>query len=84
MILLYFFPTVEPVNNKIQQCLTYFFPAYCYSSADHQKAFSIVTISALEELCNTHIDLQEDEVMVNPNQIADMLADWTDPRKLAK
>lgn len=84
MILLYFFPTMEPVNNKIQQCLTYFFPAYCYSSADHQKSFSNVTIPALEELCNTFNDLEEEETMVNPTQISEMLADWTDPRKLAK
>lgn len=43
-----------------------------------------IVISALEELCNTYNDLAKDETMVNPMQISDMLADWTDPRKLAK
>ncbi|KAI8066111.1 nuclear condensing complex subunit [Thamnidium elegans] len=84
MILLYFFPVTDQDNNKVQQCLTYFFPAYSYSSADHQTSLSNVTILALEELCNTYSDLKSDEIMVNPMQISDMLADWTDPRKLAK
>lgn len=84
MVLLYFFPTTDTVNIKIQQCLTYFFPAYCYSSADHQKSMSNIVISALEELCNTFNDLAKDETMVNPMQISDMLADWTDTSKLAK
>ncbi|KAI9245790.1 nuclear condensing complex subunit [Helicostylum pulchrum] len=84
MILLYFFPVTDEDNNKVQQCLTYFFPAYSYSSADHQISLSNVTILALEELCNTYSDLKPDEIMVNPMQISDMLADWTDPRKLAK
>lgn len=84
MILLYFFPVTDEDNNKVQQCLTYFFPAYSYSSADHQTSLSNVTILALEELCNTYSDLKPDEIMVNPMQISDMLADWTDPRKLAK
>lgn len=84
MILLYFFPTTDTVNNKVKQCLTYFFPAFCYSSADHQKSMANVTISALEELCNTYVDLEKDESMVSPMQISEMLADWTDPRKLAR
>lgn len=43
-----------------------------------------VTISALNEVCNMHSDLKSYETMINPLQISDMLADWTDPRKLAK
>jgi condensin complex subunit 3 len=86
MILLYFFPKTEndEASNTIHQCLAYFFPAYCYSSTEHQKALSTVTIAALEELCNVYNDLDKDETMTNPRQIAEMLADWNDPRKLAK
>lgn len=35
------------------------------------------------ELCDTYADLEKDERMVNPAQISDMLADWTDPRRIA-
>lgn len=40
-------------------------------------------MSALQELCETYTDLEQDEEMVSPSQISDMLADWTDPRKIA-
>lgn len=68
----------------IHQCLAYFFPAYCFSSLEHQKSVSNITIAALEELCNIYADLEKDENMTNPKQIAEMLADWNDPRKLTK
>jgi condensin complex subunit 3 len=85
MILLYFFPTTaEQENSKTKQCLTYFFPAYCHSSASHQKSLSKVTIPALEELCNTFNDLENDETMADPMKISEMLVDWTDSRKLAR
>ncbi|KAI8375873.1 nuclear condensing complex subunit [Blakeslea trispora] len=85
MVLLYFFPQTEidEASNIIHQCLAYFFPAYCYSSAAHQKAISNITIPALEELCHVYSDLAEDETMTHPKNIADMLADWNDPEKLS-
>ncbi|KAI8880336.1 hypothetical protein K501DRAFT_15461 [Backusella circina FSU 941] len=84
MVLLYFFPVRGNGNLGTQQCLSYFFPAYCYSSPENQKSLVNVTVSALEELCNVNEDLEENETMVAPVQISDILADWTDPRKIAK
>ncbi|OAC99558.1 hypothetical protein MUCCIDRAFT_148598 [Mucor lusitanicus CBS 277.49] len=86
MVLLYFFPksNMDEHSNMIHQCLAYFFPAYCFSSLEHQKSVSNITIAALEELCNIYADLEKDENMTNPKQIAEMLADWNDPRKLTK
>jgi condensin complex subunit 3 len=84
MVLLYFFPVKGKGNLGTQQCLSYFFPAYCYSSPENQKSLINVTVSALEELCNVSEDLEESENMVAPVQISDILADWTDPRKIAK
>ncbi|KAI9278371.1 nuclear condensing complex subunit [Phascolomyces articulosus] len=81
MVLLYFFPTTFD-NEKIQQCLSYFFPAYAYSSAENQNLLAGVTVSALIDLCETHADLEKDEKMAPPVRISDMLADWTDPRKI--
>ncbi|KAI9489252.1 nuclear condensing complex subunit [Zychaea mexicana] len=81
MLLLYFFPTSFD-NEKIQQCLSYFFPAYAYSSGENQKLLAQVAIPALLNLCDTYVDLEKDEKMATPTRISDMLADWTDPRKI--
>ncbi|KAL0094771.1 nuclear condensing complex subunit [Phycomyces blakesleeanus] len=83
LILLYFFPSTID-NITIQQCLSYFFPAFCYSSTVNQRMMAEVAVEALEDLCSTFDDLDENEKMTSPGQIADMLADWTEPRKVAK
>ncbi|RCH85069.1 hypothetical protein CU098_007752 [Rhizopus stolonifer] len=84
MILLYFFPKteVDEACNTIHQCLAYFFPVYCYSSPAHQKSLSNITLSSIKELCRVHADLAQDETMVDPKTITEMLADWNDPEKL--
>ncbi|ORE13224.1 hypothetical protein BCV71DRAFT_246469 [Rhizopus microsporus] len=84
LVLLYFLPITDQPNIKVQQCLSYFFPAYSFSSPENQKTMANITMSALTEVCNMHEDLKPYETMINPIQISDMLADWVDPRKLAK
>ncbi|KAI7850196.1 nuclear condensing complex subunit [Circinella umbellata] len=81
MTLLYFFPTSFD-NEKIQQCLSYFFPAYAYSAAENQSLLAKVAVPVLLNLCDTYSDLEQDEKMAPPARISDMLADWTDPRKI--
>lgn len=87
MVLLYFFPKTSEHNgefhNKMFQCLAYFFPAYSYSSVEHQKALAEITLHALIELCNLFEDLGDDESMLDPKKISEILADWNDPDKLA-
>ncbi|KAI9254666.1 nuclear condensing complex subunit [Sporodiniella umbellata] len=84
LVLLYFLPVTEDMNLKVQQCLSYFFPAYSFSSLENQKNMTAVAISVLNEVCTMHSDLKPYEKMSTPLQISDMLADWTDPRKLAR
>ncbi|CAO3650504.1 unnamed protein product [Cunninghamella blakesleeana] len=81
LVLLYFFPTTVD-NNKIQQCLSYFFPAYCRSFGENQKSMAKIALSALTELIDTYLDLKEGEKMVMPNLISEMLCEWTDPRQV--
>ncbi|CAO3652827.1 unnamed protein product [Cunninghamella echinulata] len=83
LVLLYFFPTTVD-NNKIQQCLSYFFPAYCHSFSENQKSMAKIVMPALTELIETYLDLKEGEKMVSPQLIAEMLCDWTDPRRVVK
>ncbi|KAI8100193.1 nuclear condensing complex subunit [Halteromyces radiatus] len=82
LVILYFFPTSID-NNKVQQCLSYFFPAYCHSSTENQQCMSNIGVAALVELTETFVDLKEGEHMVEPTVIAEMLTHWTDPRQLS-
>ena len=41
-----------------------------------------MAVPVLLNLCDTYSDLEEDEKMAAPARISDMLADWTDPRKI--
>ncbi|ORX63182.1 hypothetical protein DM01DRAFT_1331258 [Hesseltinella vesiculosa] len=81
LTVLYFFPTTME-NGSVQQCLTYFFPAYCHSNAENQQSMARIAVSAIQELVDTYLDLQEDEKMIDPKRISEMMADWTDPRQL--
>ncbi|GAB5588119.1 chromosome condensation complex Condensin [Umbelopsis nana] len=82
MILLYFYPsTVE--NQKLRQCLSYFLPVYCYSSSEAQPLLATVIVPALVHLIATYGDLRADEEMVAPYHIAQVMIDWTDPRKIS-
>lgn len=40
-------------------------------------------MSALVHLVATHSDLDSDEEMVTPYQIAQVMVEWTDPRKIS-
>ncbi|CAO3677491.1 unnamed protein product [Umbelopsis vinacea] len=82
MILLYFYPSTVQ-NQKLRQCLSYFLPVYCYSSSDVQPMLAQVFVSALVHLVATHSDLDSDEEMVTPYQIAQVMVEWTDPRKIS-
>lgn len=48
LILLYFLPDTA-ANYALRQCLSYFFPAFCYSSTTNQSRFSKVGHSFLLE-----------------------------------
>ncbi|KAI8334445.1 nuclear condensing complex subunit [Chlamydoabsidia padenii] len=81
LVLLYFFPTDNVIgNSKLQQCLAYFFPAYCHSNSENQQSISKIGVPSLEQLVATYLDLEANEHMVEPITIAEMITYWTDPR----
>ncbi|TDL22781.1 ARM repeat-containing protein [Rickenella mellea] len=71
-------------NLELRQCLSYFFPVYCYSSSANQRRLQKIFLPTYEQLAKMHSELDEDEEMVKPSQIAMLLADWTDPQKTIK
>ncbi|KAL5523222.1 YCG1_1 [Sanghuangporus sanghuang] len=68
-------------NQEVRQCLSYFLPAYCYSSSQNQRRMQKIFLSTYEELSRIHRELDEDEEMVSPLQAGMLLIDWTDPQK---
>ncbi|KAJ3856574.1 nuclear condensing complex subunit [Lentinula lateritia] len=67
-------------NQKLKQCLSFFFQAYCASSMDNQKIISSVRLfmPVFCALC----DLDDDDEMASSAQIAGMFLDWTHPNTL--
>ncbi|KIK68741.1 hypothetical protein GYMLUDRAFT_190085 [Collybiopsis luxurians FD-317 M1] len=77
----YFSP--KNVNNqKLKQCLSFFFQAYCASSVENQRMISTMFISVFRDLCKTREDMEDGEEMASMAQIANMILDWTHPNRL--
>ncbi|KAF8342823.1 nuclear condensing complex subunit [Cantharellus anzutake] len=68
-------------NQPLRQCLSYFFPVYCYSSLSNQKRIQKIFVKVIEAMADLYDDLEEDEEMVSPLHIGTMLVDWTDSTK---
>ncbi|EIM89256.1 ARM repeat-containing protein [Stereum hirsutum FP-91666 SS1] len=71
-------------NQELRQCLSYFFPVFCWSSPVNQRQMQKVFPAVFERLCKESNELEEDQEMVTPAQIAGMFVDWTDPRKVSE
>ncbi|KIJ59925.1 hypothetical protein HYDPIDRAFT_99639 [Hydnomerulius pinastri MD-312] len=68
-------------NQELRQCLSYFFPVYCYSSSINQLRMQQISVPLFEQLANATRELDDDQEMVTPAQIIGMFVDWTDPQK---
>lgn len=68
-------------NQEVRQCLAYFFPVYCYSSAVNQRRMQRLFIGLFEHLAPETRNVDEAQDMISPAQIAAMFVDWTDPQK---
>ncbi|KAH8914244.1 hypothetical protein BT69DRAFT_1233008 [Atractiella rhizophila] len=82
LVLMYFSPETAG-NQPLRQCLSYFFPVYCFSSAAHQRRMQKVFMPSLDILNGVYEDLGDEERqdMIPPPQIAAQMVDWTDPRR---
>lgn len=68
-------------NQELRQCLSYFFPVFCYSSSVNQRQMMQITMPLFEQLARATRELEDDQEMVSPAQIIGMFVDWTDPQK---
>jgi condensin complex subunit 3 len=68
-------------NQELRQCLSYFFPAYSYSSPTHQRLMQEIFLPVLDQLSKARRELDEGQEMVSSAQVCAMFVDWTDPQK---
>ncbi|GAA5841466.1 hypothetical protein JCM9279_000662 [Rhodotorula babjevae] len=80
LVLLYFAGETAD-NPELRQCLSYFFPVYCYSNPANQRRVANVMIKCLDVLRNVYDETKDKSSMVTPLQIGAQLVDWTDPQK---
>ncbi|KAI5479984.1 condensin complex subunit 3 [Pseudohyphozyma bogoriensis] len=80
LVLLYFASETAD-NQELRQCLSYFFPRYCYENPLNQRRVANVSLTALALLKGVYDDLDDKTTMVAPLQIGLQLVDWTDPQK---
>ncbi|ORY82105.1 nuclear condensing complex subunit [Protomyces lactucae-debilis] len=72
-------------NQSLKQCLAYFFPVYCYSSAQHQEAFATVVVSVMRRVSRQYeeLDAEERQEMAALTSVGAQLMEWTNPLRLA-
>lgn len=80
LVLVYFSPETSG-NQQLRQCLSYFFPVYCYSSPANQRRLQSVILEAVDILDSVYDEQEDKAQMLQPNQIALQLIDWSDPGK---
>ncbi|KAG6812899.1 hypothetical protein H0H92_015634 [Tricholoma furcatifolium] len=82
LVLTYVSPNTS-TNQELRQCLSYFFPVYCYSSPDNQARMQSIFISTFDLFMRAREHLESDQEMIAPSQFGLLLADWTNPEKCA-
>ncbi|EEB90234.1 hypothetical protein MPER_11581 [Moniliophthora perniciosa FA553] len=81
LILTYVSPATAD-NAELRQCLSYFFPLYCYSAPENQRRMQSIFVSAFDLASRVYEELEEDQEMISLNQFGLLFVDWTDPTKL--
>jgi condensin complex subunit 3 len=86
-----FFDPDSVSNAQLRQSLSYFLPVYCHSRADNATRMATIACAVIGRLTTLRDARLEDddadaggsaEAMVSISQVANMLLDWTDPRKI--
>lgn len=91
LVVTYFDPD-SASNAQLRQSLSYFFPVYCHSRADNALRMAEITTGVIAKLRTLREAYEDEDVedpsvagsdsMVSMSHIANMLIDWTDPRKI--
>ncbi|KAF5389537.1 hypothetical protein D9757_004209 [Collybiopsis confluens] len=85
LVLTYISPSTMD-NAELKQCLSYFFPVYCYSSRENQNRMRSIFIQAFDLAARLYEQFddeqKEDSRVISLNQFGLLMVDWTDLTKL--
>ncbi|KXT03516.1 hypothetical protein AC578_1627 [Pseudocercospora eumusae] len=91
LVVSYFDPDTKS-NASLRQNLSYFLPVYCHSRAENAMRMAEVSTSVLSKLQTIETALRDDDDedadpeaadnLISLTAVANMLLDWTDPRKV--
>ena len=90
LVIAYFDPDTAG-NAHLRQSLSYFLPVYCHSRAENAHRMAKISVPVIAKLVTLRESLQDEadaegedgsEGMVKMSVVAQMLLDWTDPRKI--
>ncbi|KAI0092243.1 nuclear condensing complex subunit [Irpex rosettiformis] len=70
-------------NQQLRQCLSFFIPAYCYSSYANQTRMQSIFWIVFDLVSQAYEEMEEEETMITPVQFCALFVDWTDPQKRA-
>lgn len=85
MVILYYSPE-SAENQSLRQNLAYFFPAYCFSSPEHQSAMATIVVSSIKRITRLFRAFDQDERndIMSISSVAHQLMDWTNPQGLVQ
>ncbi|KAL0960210.1 hypothetical protein HGRIS_011843 [Hohenbuehelia grisea] len=83
LVLVYVSPATSD-NPELRQCLSYFFPVYCYSSPANQSLMQSIFMTTYDLVKKVYEELDEDQEMISPQQFGLLMVDWTNPQKAEK
>ncbi|KAG6907366.1 hypothetical protein DXG01_009187 [Tephrocybe rancida] len=83
LVLTYVSPNTS-TNQELRQCLSYFFPVYCYSSPDNQARMRSIFIPTFDLFMHARENLDDAQEMIAPLQFGSLLVDWSNPQKSAE
>ncbi|KIK68659.1 hypothetical protein GYMLUDRAFT_68514 [Collybiopsis luxurians FD-317 M1] len=85
LVLMYISPSTTD-NAELKQCLSYFFPVYCYSSRENQSRMQSIFIQAFDLATRLYEQFEdeqkEDPRVISLHQFGLLMIDWTDMTKL--
>jgi len=79
LVILYFHPCTAK-NDTLRQCLSYFLPAFSYSSIENQEFMTSILGVCIRKLIKQYYKNKED--MISPIQFGQQMIDWTDYRRV--
>ena len=77
----YFDPSTGD-NPAVTQALSYFLPVFCYSKRENMTLMAAVATDVIHAQVALAEEDEEEEGLIGPVAVGNMLVDWTDARKL--